>query len=71
MQRYACEELTEVMKAMASHRHLGKRGDVYLTERGQISTEDAAQTFKDFKVRFGNQIPNLDDAREVNYNRFM
>ena len=66
----ASDDLTEVMKAMASHRHLGKRGDVYLTERGQIITNDAAQTFKDFKIKFGNQIPYVDDTPEVNYNRF-
>lgn len=45
---------TDVMKALASHRNFWK-DSVYVTEKGDIDTDKAAQTFKDFKGKFKAQ----------------
>ncbi|MFT4059545.1 MAG: hypothetical protein QM652_08365 [Legionella sp.] len=42
----------EVMKTLASHRHLGKKEEVYLTENSNIDVNKAAATFKNFKEKF-------------------
>lgn len=45
----------EVLKELASHRHWGKGGKVYLTEN-EIDTDKAATSFKDFKAKFQDQM---------------
>ncbi|MDR3503715.1 MAG: hypothetical protein P4L79_14145 [Legionella sp.] len=45
-----------VMQALASQRHWGKGGQVNLTQDGKIDTENAAQSFKDFKAKFVDQV---------------
>jgi len=41
-----------VMEALASHRYLGKRGNVYKNEKGGVDPKKAATTFKNFKRQF-------------------
>lgn len=45
-----------VMQALASHRHWGKGGQVNLTQDGKIDAQNAAQSFKDFKAKFVDQV---------------
>jgi hypothetical protein len=42
----------EVMKALASHRHFGKRGVTFFTETGKIDPKKAARAFKEFNNKF-------------------
>jgi hypothetical protein len=44
----------KVQEALASHRHLGKGGDVY-KKGNEIDVENAANTFKKLKAQFGKQ----------------
>ncbi len=55
----------DVMKAIASHRHWGKSGKVYLTETGEIDTEKAAKHFKDFKVKFNEQLKKEPKTEQI------
>lgn len=55
----------EVMKAIASHRHWGKSGKVYLTETGEIDTEKAAKHFKDFKAKFNEQFKKEPKTEQI------
>ena len=57
---------TEVLKELASHRYLGKRGNVYLDERGHVDTDKAANTFKHFKQKFVAQMTELDAKTNKN-----
>ncbi len=50
---------SQVLEALASHRHVGKRGNVYLNEQGQIDLERAAATFKEFKKTFADQMGDI------------
>lgn len=59
------EASKDVMKAIASHRYLGKRGKVYLTEGGEIDTEKAATTFKNFKEKFKEELPERRERDEL------
>ncbi|MBL7480612.1 hypothetical protein [Legionella bononiensis] len=61
----ASPESKEVLQALASHRYLGKRGNVYYkpgTE--EINTEKAATTYKNFKSRFNDQMQSMKTSTE-------
>ena len=61
----ASPESKEVLQALASHRYLGKRGNVYYkpgTE--EINTEKAATTYKNFKSRFNEQMQSMKTSKE-------
>ena len=55
---------SKVMEALASHRYLGKRGNVYLNENGQVDTEKAATTFKEFKKKNAAQMTDSTTRNE-------
>ncbi|WP_058534663.1 hypothetical protein [Legionella saoudiensis] len=64
-----CQFLTSgksepVMQALASHRHWGKGGQVNLTQDGKVDTEKAAQSFKDFKAKFVDQVGEAKAPKE-------
>lgn len=59
------EGSSDVLKALASHRYFGKRGDVYLDRKGGIDTDSAATTFKEFKAKFHNQMVENDVKVDV------
>lgn len=42
----------EVMKAIASHRHLGKRGVTFFTDKGEIDLDRSANSYKFFTGKF-------------------
>jgi hypothetical protein len=44
----------EVMKALASHRHFGKRGVTFFTKTDTIDSKKAARSFKEFNNKFKN-----------------
>lgn len=54
--------LKDILKQMASHRHIGKAA-VYLTGRGEIDEKKAASTYKKFKETL-NQIKNAQEPSE-------
>jgi len=56
MQFLSSKKTDKVMKALASHRHWGKRGETYLTAEGKIDNKHAAQSFKDFKTLFTEKV---------------
>ncbi|KTD54691.1 hypothetical protein [Legionella quateirensis] len=61
----ASPESKEVLQALASHRYIGKRGNVYFkpgTE--EINTEKAATTYKNFKSRFNDQMQAMKTSKE-------
>ncbi|MFJ1267106.1 hypothetical protein ACD661_00885 [Legionella lytica] len=53
-----------VMQALASHRHWGKGGQVNLTADGKIDVEKSAQSFKDFKAKFIDQVGEAKAPKE-------
>ncbi|MDI9819322.1 MULTISPECIES: hypothetical protein [unclassified Legionella] len=61
----------EVMKALASHRYLGKRGNVYLDKHDKIDCKKAATTYKNFHTKFfdteqkNNNEPPVDKGKEL------
>ena len=48
-------EALEVQAALATHRHLGKRGNVYYNKGGEIDESKAANSFKNLKQQFFRQ----------------
>jgi hypothetical protein len=61
----AASESKEVMQALATHRYLGKRGDVHFkpgTE--ELDTAKAATTYKNFKNRFNDQMQAVRTKKE-------
>lgn len=59
----ASEKSRDVMKAMATHRTLGKK-EIYLTKTGEIDTKKAAQSFKDFKRKFEQQMAEKKEPQQ-------
>ena len=51
---------TEVLKALASQRSLGRGGDVYLNKHGHIDDKKAETAFIDFKAKFKDQMAELE-----------
>lgn len=61
----ASPESKEVLQALATHRYLGKRGNVYFKPgTDEINTEKAATTYKNFKSRFNEQMKEMRSSKE-------
>ncbi|EHL32553.1 hypothetical protein [Legionella drancourtii] len=53
-------KINAVQEALASHRHLGKRGTIYKTTDRDIDESKAARSFKDLKALFKNTPECID-----------
>lgn len=56
-----------VQKELASHRHLGKRGVVYLNQDGSVNNTKAAASFKQFKQRLHVDVPKKNMATKPSH----
>ncbi|KTD78832.1 hypothetical protein [Legionella waltersii] len=64
---FGSDKSQQVLKAIASHRHWGKGGKTYITKEGDIDQEKAAQSFKDFKMKFQAQIEAPKQQKKEEY----
>ncbi|WP_133128425.1 hypothetical protein [Legionella nagasakiensis] len=63
------KETNDVLGALASHRHLGKRGRVYLTKEHKIDEQRAAKTYTFFKNAVGKHTTDIQAAKVRDKNK--
>jgi hypothetical protein len=61
---FSSKKSEDVMKALASHRHLGKSNKTYLRKTGEIDTKKAAKSYKHFKDKFQSLMPSDEEKQK-------